>query len=113
MLWAHFDAVLGRWANNLSFLIFEATPTMSFFRRPDYHSEVSDFLDELKAKNPKLEAEQRAGRALLWDQPLVREVWSEYRAAQVSQQAYVYQAEMQPLHKPTEQHTDKPSHQGE
>ena len=86
---------------------------MSFFRRPDYRSEVSDFLDELKAKNPKLEAEHRAGRSLLWDQPLVREVWSEYRAAQVPQQAYVYQSEMHPLHKPTEKLSDKPSQQAQ
>jgi hypothetical protein len=90
-------------------LIHEARITMSFFRRPDYHSEVSNFLSELKVKNPALEAEQRHGRALLWDQPLVREVWSEYRAGQIPQQAYVYQTEMHPLFNPM----DKPSGKSE
>ncbi|MGH8440922.1 MAG: DUF3460 family protein, partial [Pseudomonas sp.] len=32
---------------------------MSFFRRPDYTSEVTQFIDQLKAKKPTLEAEQR------------------------------------------------------
>ena len=41
---------------------------MPFFRKP-YKSEVSIFIDELKAQKPSLEAEQRAGRALLWDKP--------------------------------------------
>ena len=72
---------------------------MSFFRRPDYHSEVSHFIDELKAHNPSLEAHQRAGRALLWDQPLEREVWAEYRAGQVPQNGYVYQTQTQALYK--------------
>ncbi|MGH6639075.1 MAG: DUF3460 family protein, partial [Polaromonas sp.] len=40
---------------------------MSIFRRPDYTSEVTQFIDQLKASKPTLEAEQRAGRALLWD----------------------------------------------
>jgi len=75
------------------------TVAMSFFRRPDYHSEVSHFLDELKAHNPNLEAHQRAGRALLWDQPLEREIWAEYRAGEVAQNAYVYQTQGHSLYK--------------
>ena len=43
---------------------------MSLFRRPDYHSEASLFIDQLKAAKPSLEAEQRAGRALLWDKSI-------------------------------------------
>ena len=39
---------------------------MPLFWKP-YKSDVTQFIDELKAKKPTLEAEQRAGRALLWD----------------------------------------------
>ena len=56
-----------------------------------YKSEVSSFIDELKAKKPSLEAEQRAGRALLWDKPVDRAAQADYREATVSQQPYVYQ----------------------
>ncbi|MBT9455437.1 MAG: DUF3460 family protein [Burkholderiaceae bacterium] len=56
-----------------------------------YKSEVSSFIDELKAKKPTLEAEQRAGRALLWDKPVDRQAQADYREAKVEQQPYVYQ----------------------
>ena len=46
---------------------------MPFFARAPYKSEVSIFIDELKAKKPSLESEQRAGRALLWDKSLDRQ----------------------------------------
>lgn len=64
---------------------------MSIFRRPDYTSEATQLIDALKAKKPTLEAEQRAGRALLWDKPLDLAVQAEYEAASVPQQPYVYQ----------------------
>lgn len=63
---------------------------MSIFRRPDYTSEITAFIDDLKAKKPTLEAEQRAGRALLWDKNLNLTEQSEYREASVEQQPYVY-----------------------
>ena len=63
---------------------------MPLFWKP-YKSDVSQFIDELKAKKPSLDAEQRAGRALLWDRPLDREALAEWRAARVPQQPYVYQ----------------------
>ncbi len=66
---------------------------MSIFRRPDYQSEVTQFIDQLKAQEPDLEARQRAGRALLWDKNVDRSAWSEYREAQVPQQPYVYQTQ--------------------
>lgn len=56
-----------------------------------YTSDVTQFIDELKAKKPTLEAEQRAGRGLLWDRPIDRVAQSEYREARVPQQPYVYQ----------------------
>ena len=62
---------------------------MPLFWKP-YKSDVSQFIDELKAKNPKLEDEQRAGRALLWDKRIDREAQADYREAKVPQEAYVY-----------------------
>ena len=64
---------------------------MSLFARPPYKSEVSNFIDELKTSKPTLEAEQRAGRALLWDRPIDRHAQAEWQRARVPQQAYVYQ----------------------
>ena len=63
---------------------------MPLFWKP-YTSEITQFIDELRAKRPTLEAEQRAGRALLWDRDIDREQEARYRAAQVAQQPYVYQ----------------------
>jgi hypothetical protein len=65
----------------------------NIFRRPDYKSEVTQFIDQLKARKPELEAQQRQGRELLWDKDVDRSAWSEYRAAEVAQQPYVYQTD--------------------
>jgi hypothetical protein len=64
---------------------------MPIFRRPDYHSEATQFIDQLKAAKPQLEAQQRAGRALLWDKNLDRSEQQEFKSAKVPQGAYVYQ----------------------
>lgn len=66
---------------------------LRIFRRPDYKSETSLFIDQMKAEKPDLEARQRAGRALLWDKNVDRDAWGEFRAAQVAQKPYVYQTE--------------------
>lgn len=63
---------------------------MPLFWKP-YKSEVTSFIEELKAKKPTLEAEQRAGRALLWDRSLDRSEQAEWLDAKVPQQPYVYQ----------------------
>ncbi len=63
---------------------------MPLFWKP-YKSEASAFIDDLKAKKPTLEAEQRAGRALLWDKNVDRDQQAEYKEARVAQQPYVYQ----------------------
>lgn len=63
---------------------------MHIFSRPLYKSEFTEFLDQLVAKDPCIEARQREGRELLWDKPVDREAWQEFRAAQVAQQPYVY-----------------------
>jgi hypothetical protein len=63
---------------------------MTIFRRPDYRSDATQFIDQLKAEKPDLEARQRAGRALLWDKTLDRELQGEYAQARVAQKPYVY-----------------------
>ena len=68
---------------------------MPFFWKP-YKSDISSFIDELKAKKPALETEQRAGRALLWDRALNRTEQTEWQDAAVAQQAYVYQTKTLP-----------------
>jgi hypothetical protein len=62
---------------------------MPLFWKP-YQSDVTRFLEELKAKRPTLEAEQRAGRNLLWDKQIDRDAEAEFRAARVPQAPYVY-----------------------
>lgn len=64
---------------------------MNIFRRPDYRSDATEFIDHLKVQRPTLEAEQRAGRALLWDKIVDRAAWLGFRRAQVAQKPYVYQ----------------------
>lgn len=66
---------------------------MSLFRRPDYTSPITQFIDELKAQKPSLEAEQREGRAIWWDKPLDRSAQNDYDDARVPQQPYVYQTD--------------------
>ena len=58
-----------------------------------YTSDVTSFIEELKAKKPTLEDEQRQGRALLWDRRIDREAQVEYEEAKVPQQPYVYQTQ--------------------
>ena len=64
---------------------------MNIFRRPDYRSDVTQFIDQLKVAKPTLEAEQRTGRALLWDKVVDRMAWRGFRSAEVAQTPYVYQ----------------------
>ena len=62
---------------------------MPLFWKP-HTSDVTRFIGELRAKKPTLEAEQRAGRALLWDKHLDRQAQADYRKAAVPQPPYVY-----------------------
>ncbi|MFM1909128.1 MAG: hypothetical protein RLZZ591_2805 [Pseudomonadota bacterium] len=64
---------------------------MSIFRRPDYQSDATQFIDQLKAAKPALEAQQRHGRELLWDKQVDRSAWADFRSARVPQKPYVYQ----------------------
>ena len=67
---------------------------MPLFWKP-YTSDVTQFIQNLKAIKPSLEHEQRAGRALLWDKPQDRNASAEWTDANVPQQAYVYQTKTQ------------------
>lgn len=66
---------------------------MHLFRRPDYKSDATQFIEQLKVSQPELEARQRQGRELLWDKAVDRETWANYAAARVAQKPYVYQTE--------------------
>jgi hypothetical protein len=63
---------------------------MPWFWKP-YKSDISSFIDELKAKKPSLEDEQRRGRAIWWDRRVDLQAETEYEDARVRQQPYVYQ----------------------
>ncbi len=65
---------------------------MPLFWKP-YKSDVTQFIDQLKAQRPTLEAEQRAGRALLWDREQDRAAQAGFNAARVAQKPYVYQTD--------------------
>ncbi len=58
-----------------------------------YTSDVTAFIAELRANKPTLEAEQRRGRALLWDKHVDRDAQAEQAEAAVAQQPYVYQTD--------------------
>ncbi|TMH07641.1 MAG: DUF3460 family protein [Betaproteobacteria bacterium] len=67
---------------------------MPLFWKP-YKSDVTQFIEALRAKKPTLESEQRAGRALLWDKRIDLDAEAEYSEARVPQQPYVYQTKVQ------------------
>lgn len=64
---------------------------MYLFRRPDYQSDATRFLNDLKKQHPELDEQQRTGRALLWDKQIDADLQAEHQAARVKQKAYVYQ----------------------
>lgn len=57
-----------------------------------YESEATQFIKSIKEANPKLEAGQREGRALLWDKtPIDLDTLKRADESNLKQQAYVYQ----------------------
>lgn len=56
-----------------------------------YKSDVTGFIEDLKARKPTLESEQRQGRALLWDKAVDSEAQAAAAESRVPQQPYVYQ----------------------
>jgi hypothetical protein len=65
---------------------------MPLFWKP-YQSDATQFINTLKVQQPSLEAEQRAGRALLWEQSIDLETQAAPSDARVAQQPYVYQTQ--------------------
>jgi hypothetical protein len=55
-----------------------------------YKSDVTQFIDSLKARDPQLEERQRQGRALLWDKEIDRQAQQGFNEARVAQKPYVY-----------------------
>ena len=66
---------------------------MSIFRRPDYQSDTTQFINQLKTQRPELDAKQQEGRALLWDKQLSRDEQQAFKAGRVPQKPYVYQTQ--------------------
>ncbi|MEN9905766.1 MAG: hypothetical protein RLZZ555_2331 [Pseudomonadota bacterium] len=66
---------------------------MSLFARPHYQSDATQFIDSLKSARPELEAQQRQGRALLWEQQVDADWNADADEGRVKQQSYVYQTE--------------------
>ncbi|MBH9553531.1 DUF3460 family protein [Inhella gelatinilytica] len=64
---------------------------MHCFWKP-YTSDTTQLIQSLRAQNPNLEAEQRAGRNLLWDRSLDLKQQADFKTARVAQQPYVYQS---------------------
>lgn len=65
--------------------------------RPHYESDVTRFIEQLKASRPSLEKAQQEGRLLLWDKaPIDLDARERAAQAKVSQMAYVYQPTYEP-----------------
>ena len=56
-----------------------------------YESQITVFLKTLKNDKPKLEDDQRKGRAIWWDHAQDLDTTERNRKSRVPQQAYVYQ----------------------
>ena len=58
---------------------------------PQYTSEITQFIESLKAQNPQLEQAQREGRARQWDTgPIDLDARRRALASRVDQKPYVY-----------------------
>ena len=64
---------------------------LHFFTRPDYRSDPTQYIEQLKTDRPHLDAAQQEARALLWDASVDRHVLKEFNAGKVAQKPYVYQ----------------------
>ncbi len=62
-----------------------------FQKNGDYRSDATNFIADIKRARPELDAQQRAGRALLWDKNVNLAQAADIEAGDVKQQAYVYQ----------------------
>lgn len=66
---------------------------MPFFWKP-YKSDVTQLIEDMKARRPGLEEEQRVGRSLLWEKRIDRQAQADQKTSRVPQQPYVYQTKV-------------------
>jgi len=60
-----------------------------------YVSEITHFLQDLKASNPRIADDQKKGRAIWWDKkPQSAEEREEIAESRVRQSGYVYQTKL-------------------
>ncbi|MFM7331720.1 MAG: DUF3460 family protein [Brachymonas sp.] len=64
-----------------------------FLKNGDYQSDATHFITDMKRARPELVAQQRAGRALLWDKNVNLAELADAKAARVKNKAYVYGTE--------------------
>ncbi|NJM43594.1 MAG: DUF3460 family protein [Brachymonas sp.] len=64
-----------------------------FLKNGNYQSDTTHFIMDLKRARPELDAQQRAGRALLWDKNVNLSESADAQAARVKNKAYVYGTE--------------------
>jgi len=57
-----------------------------------YESDLTRFIRDLKKKQPELEQQQQAGRAIWWDKTLDPDDLRRWRESNVAQRPYVYQS---------------------
>ena len=55
---------------------------MNIFYRPQYKSDITLFIEQLKARKPLLEEGQYRGMKLLWDKTVDIEAWKGYHQAE-------------------------------
>jgi hypothetical protein len=64
-------------------------------QQTQYESEITQFLKDLKKKDPTLEEKQRAGRAIFWDKaPIDLDARKRADESRVKQLPYVYQTKL-------------------
>ncbi len=64
-----------------------------FLKNGNYQSDATHFITDMKRARPELDAQQRAGRALLWDKNVNLGEQADTQAARVKNKAYVYGTE--------------------
>ena len=61
-----------------------------FNKNGEYRSDTTNLITDIKRSRPELDAEQRAGRALLWDKNIDRSQLADATDANVKRGSYVY-----------------------
>ena len=70
---------------------------MSIFARPHYTSDATQFIEQLKQQKPALDAQQQAGRALLWDKKIDLSEQQSLRESNEANRPYPYDVNFEKL----------------